>query len=198
MKSMRIACAAAVFLGTGACGNRTRQVSPEDCTTFDAGAALRTDEIARLAGDFTLVMTATGGEQSGNTASGVITFRANIDDMSKMAETAETFRSNVVVPYYGMSDIDVSAVGALPLGHAASDDPVQPGALMVQANTPAGDARSLVVRLGTDGNMRNVMRFDGGYTVLRVRYVSADTLLGEWASGTMTETASGYFCAIRR
>ncbi len=59
-------------------------------------------------------------------------------------------------------------------------------------------ARSLVMRLGSEINRRNAVPFDGGYTVLRVRLVGPDSFLGSWASGTVTEVAAGFFCAVRR
>jgi hypothetical protein len=100
------------------------------------------------------------------------------------------------VPLYGTADIDVTEVGALPLGSTTSDDPLQPGVLVVQ-DSHSMIVRSLVMRLGSDVNRRGAVPFDGGYTVLRVRHASPDSILGSWASGTVTEVAAGFFCAVR-
>ena len=104
----------------------------------------------------------------------------------------------VVVPFYGAADIDVTEVGALPLGTTTSNDPLQPGVLVIQNSPDDTTARSLVMRLGSEINRRNAVPFDGGYTVLRVRLVRPDSFLGSWASGTVTEVAAGFFCAVRR
>ena len=102
------------------------------------------------------------------------------------------------VPFYGAADIDVPEVGALPLGTTTSNDPLQPGVLVIQNSPDDTTARSLVMRLGSEINRRNAVPFDGGYTVLRVRLVGPDSFLGSWASGTVTEVAAGFFCAVRR
>ena len=73
-----------------------------------------------------------------------------------------------------------------------------PGVLVIQNNPDDATARSLIMRLGSEVNSRNAVPFDGGYTVLRVRLVSPDPMLGSWASGTVTEVAAGFFCAVRQ
>ncbi len=121
----------------------------------------------------------------------------NPSEFRRVMDAGGTALAGVVAPFHGSADVDVTEVGALPLGTAASDDPQQPGVLVVQDN--AGDARSprsLVMRVGSAANRRNETPFDGGYTALRVRYVSQDSILGSWASGTVTEAAAGFFCAV--
>jgi hypothetical protein len=54
-----------------------------------------------------------------------------------------------------------------------------------------------MLRLGSVANRRDVVRFDGGYTALRVRELNADGFAGSWESGTRTPSARGYFCATR-
>ena len=107
-------------------------------------------------------------------------------------------QNSLVGPFYGAADIDVTEVGALPLGTTNSDDPLQPGVLVIQNSPDDTTARSLIMRLGSETNSRNAVPFDGGYTVLRVRLVRPDSMLGSWASGTVTEVAAGFFCAVRQ
>ena len=189
--------AVTVMLCLSACASRSGDIGPNGCATFDAGAALDTDAIANLAGNFELVLTATLGVRDGNSTRGTLVLRPNRDTLRTMQDPAGGVIPHVVVPYYGTSTIDVTGVGALPLGGADSADPIQPGLLMIQTIASDGSAESLILRVGSDANLREAVRFDGGYTVLRVRYVSPDTVLGDWASGVRTETAAGYFCATR-
>ncbi len=122
----------------------------------------------------------------------------NPDRLRDLIGPGDNPMPGVVVPFYGAADIDVTEVGALPLGTTNSDDPLQPGVLVIENNPDDATARSLIMRLGSEVNSRNAVPFDGGYTVLRVRLVSPDSMLGSWASGTVTEVAAGFFCAVRQ
>jgi hypothetical protein len=42
-----------------------------------------------------------------------------------------------------------------------------------------------------------VVRFDGGYTALRVRELNPDGFAGNWESGAPMPAARGHFCATR-
>ena len=63
-------------------------------------------------------------------------------------------------------------------------------------STPAKSGR-LLLRLGSLANRRDVVRFDGGYAVLRVKELNAEGFTGSWESGAPMPTASGHFCATR-
>ncbi len=189
---------AVVAMLTVACANRAQRTGPPPCAPFEGTPALDAAAIARLSGDFFLTLVATSGTRSGNTAHGTTTLFDNPDPLRRLAGIGGNPVPGVTVPFYGTADIDVTEVGALPMGSTTSDDPLQPGVLVVQdSSDDLTTARSLILRLGTDVNRRGATPFDGGYTVLRVRHVSPDSILGSWASGTATEVAAGFFCAVR-
>ena len=87
--------------------------------------------------------------------------------------------------------MDVEAVAALRPGDLSSRDPQAPGVLVIQEDG------GLLMRLGSEANRRGVLRFDGGYTVLRVDRATADGFAGTWSSGQMEVQAAGEFCARR-
>ena len=181
-----------------ACANRAQRTGSPPCAPFEGTPALDAAAIARLSGDFSLTLVATSGTRSGYTARGTTTLFDNPDRLRRLAGAGGNPMPGVTVPFYGTADIDVTEVGALPLGTTTSDDPLQPGVLVVQ-DTPDDPTivRSLVMRFGSDVNRRGAVPFDGGYTVLHVRRVSPDSILGSWASGIVTEVAAGFFCAVR-
>lgn len=182
----------------GACTGQRADVGPNGCSTFSGVLTLDRRALVDLVGVFEIVVSATDGAPDGQLATGVMTLHANIDELALMSDGAGGFIDNVVVPYYGTSDIDMAIVGALPLGGARSDDPTQPGLVFIQTNSSSGNPQSVVVRMGVDGNQRNAVRFDGGYTVLRAQYVTRDSMGGEWASGQLNETAKGCWKAVRQ
>ena len=145
-----------------------------------------------------MTLVATSGERGGQIARGTATLFENSDRLRHLIDASGNPMLGVIVPFYGAADIDVTEVGALPLGTTTSNDPLQPGVLVIQNSPDDTTARSLVMRLGSETNRRNAVPFDGGYTVLRVRLVRPDSFLGSWASGTVTEVAAGFFCAVRR
>ena len=154
---------AVVAMLTVACANRAQRTGPPPCAPFEGTPALDAAAIARLSGDFFLTLVATSGTRSGNTAHGTVTLFDNPDPLRRLAGIGGNPVPGVTVPFYGTADIDVTEVGALPLGSTTSDDPLQPGVLVVQDNSDdLTTARSLVLRLGTDVNRRGATPFDGG------------------------------------
>jgi hypothetical protein len=53
------------------------------------------------------------------------------------------------------------------------------------------------LRLGSLANQLDLVRFDGGYTALHVRWVAPGGFGGDWSSGVRGPEAEGYFCAAR-
>ncbi len=185
-----------------ACANRGQRAGPPasapPCAPFERPRTLDAEAIAALAGDYSLTLVATSGERSGQIARGTAMLFENPDRLRRLIGAGGNPMLGVVVPFYGAADIDVTEVGALPLGTTNSDDPLQPGVLVIQNSPDDTSVGSLVMRLGSETNSRNAVPFDGGYTVLRVRLVRPDSMLGSWASGTVTEVAAGFFCAVRQ
>ena len=83
-------------------------------------------------------------------------------------------------PFFGTLDADLISIGATAPGDIGSLDPMQPGVLVIErlADTSSKPGR-ILLRLGSLANRRDVVRFDGGYTVLRVRELDADGIRGE-------------------
>ena len=190
--------AAVAALAVGCASSRAARAGPPPCAALERPGTLDAAAIAALAGDYSLTLVATSGERSGQIARGTATLFENPDRLRHLIDASGNPMLGVVVPFYGAADIDVTEVGALPLGTTDSNDPLQPGLLVIQNSPDDTTARSLVMRLGSEINRRNAVPFDGGYTVLRVRLVRPDSFLGSWASGTVTEVAACFFCAVRR
>jgi len=101
-------------------------------------------------------------------------------------------------PLYGSTDVGLEAVGAV-AGDLSSEDPARPGVLVIQM-PPRSDTSGarVLLRLGADANRQDLVRFDGGYTVLRVREIAGAGFAGDWESGAPLPRAGGHFCAVRR
>lgn len=102
---------------------------------------------------------------------------------------------NASTPLYGMVDVTLKMVGARVAGDIESDDADAPGVLALEVDGAGG--RSILLRFGSLANRRDTMLYDGAYTVLEVKEISADGFRGGWRSGAPSYRASGYFCATR-
>ena len=140
--------------------------------------------VADLGGEFALELTVRSGEKSGETSRGMLTLVP---------------RDSVGVPYYGWTDLQPEAVGAHRLGDTGSQDRSAPGVLVLTSPAAADPARpaSITLRLGSQANRSDIIRFDGAYTALYVRWIADDSFGGEWASGITGPVAGGEFCALR-
>jgi hypothetical protein len=147
--------------------------------------------LGRVEGQYHLRMAATTGKNKGATVDGRLRLAPN--------DTTHLFRSRMGgvpdtttrYPFYGSVEIDLGAVDAVKPGDLTSLDPDLPGVLAIES------PNAVMLRLGTESNRPGVVRFDGGYTVLRVRRVQADGFDGSWSSGASMPIAGGYFCAVR-
>ena len=98
-------------------------------------------------------------------------------------------------PLFGTTDINVEAVGAVRVGDLSSRNPASPGVLVIESET--GTSPSILLRLGSDANRRDLVRFDGGYAVLRVVEITAESFSGTWSSGARGPDSEGFFCATQ-
>jgi len=98
----------------------------------------------------------------------------------------------VTVPLFGSTDVNIESVGAVRVGTLSSQDPASPGVLVIESET--GAAPSILLRLGSDANRRDLVRFDGGYTVLNVEEITAESFGGIWSSGARGLSSAGFFC----
>lgn len=98
-------------------------------------------------------------------------------------------------PLYGFTDVDLESVGAHRVGDPGSRDPSAPGVLVLEREEYG--RRIITVRLGSDANRKDLVRYDGTYTALSVRNIDEEGFAGSWRSGGGLgfSVTTGYFCA---
>ena len=137
--------------------------------------------------------------------SGLLTLRrqawhADSTNSSDSSDTPDPSNSTVPAsdpstPLYGFTDVDPESVGAHRVGDPGSRDPSAPGVLVLER---VEYERSIItLRLGSDANRKDLVRYDGEYTVLSVSSIDEDGFTGTWRSGGGLgwSTTTGYFCA---
>ncbi|HEU4680533.1 MAG TPA: hypothetical protein VFS51_02225, partial [Gemmatimonadales bacterium] len=158
--------------------------APEPETLLPPGSA------ERLGGTYRLQLVATEGSKSGESVEG--TLRIQLYDRALRAVTVHGIRDTAAsYVLYGSVDVDLDGVGAVRPGDPGAEDPMRPGVLVIERKG------TVVLRLGSEANRRDVARFDGGYTALRVREITEIRFRGTWASGVHAQRSAGYFCAER-
>ena len=181
-----VAGAAAVVLALPGCA--TRAQAPD---SFDASLCREVSEapsslsrVEQLEGQFGLWLSADSGPMAGREAFGDLTL---------------VRRDSTGVPFFGWTSLDPEQVGAHRLGDPGSRDPAAPGVLVLSrsaSGVPDG-SDDVIMRLGSQANRSDIIRFDGAFTALYVRWIERDAFGGEWASGMQGPEASGSFCAVR-
>ena len=145
-----------------------------------AGATL-----AGKAGSYrlTLVLVVEGVDV--RSASAALTLRRQPPGLDSLGTSA--------TPLFGFTDLDLRKVGAQRVGDPAGEDPKAPGVLVLESGD--GGERRILLRLGADANRRDSALFDGAWTVLEVREITAGGFAGGWRSGVRLSRTEGYFCA---
>ena len=166
------------------------EAEPKPCAPIEADLATDVGP-ELLEGEFRVQFVAPTASGSDRVAAGTLKLFPN-EVSPRPGDTTFAY------PFFGTLDADLAAVGATAPGDIGSLDPMQPGVLVIQrlADSPPRPGR-LLLRLGSLANRRDVVRFDGGYTALRVRELNADGFAGNWESGAPMPTARGHFCATR-
>jgi len=162
-----------MVVATAACRAPRQGVTPGDCPPPEATTLPADARADSLVGPFVLTLVALTGPRAGQRAAGSLAL----------------LRADTL--HYGSAEIDLAAVGAVGSGALATAAPEAPG---VRVFAVPGN---IMLRLGADANNPREIRFEGSYTVLRVRELHAAGLRGVWVSGAVEEVASGYFCATR-
>lgn len=147
------------------------------------------------AGDYYLTMVEEVDGGPARTAEGTLTLLTQVDSLRGFAGSVGGTIPGVASPLYGSTDVNVEAVGAVRVGNLSSVDPASPGVLVIESET--GTSPSILLRLGSDANRRDLVRFDGGYAVLAVVEVTAESFGGSWSSGALGPESEGFFCATR-
>jgi hypothetical protein len=159
--------------GGGNAAHSNSQTQP--CAPVEAGAeAVAAD---KLGGRYTVRMVATSGAKRGTSAEGQMELMPN-------TPAGES-------PLYGTAELDFASVGAVVPGDPKSSDPLSPGVLVLEGSS------GVMLRVGSEANRKDVRRFDGAYTALRVTQVTDQGFAGTWRSGLGTEQSEGHFCAVR-
>ncbi len=142
-------------------------------------------------GEYGLTLVEVAGDSPERSALGTLTLRPHKSELDSLR--------SVSTPLYGFSDIDLQSVGAYRVGDPGSEDPDAPGVLVLESDRDG--RRVIILRLGSEANRRDRVRYDGAYMVLEVQRIDEDGFAGSWRSGfPMSGTRSrtrGYFCAIQ-
>jgi len=149
--------------------------------------------LSDLPGTYLLTMVEEVDGSPSRTAEGLLSLRAQEAGLRQFSGSAGGSIPRVISPLYGSTDLDVEAVGAVRVGDLSSEDPASPGVLVIESATGAG--ASILIRLGSDANRRDLVRFDSGYTVLTVVEIDEGSFSGTWSSGARLPESSGFFCA---
>jgi len=187
----RLGVGALLLLG---CHHSAGRPSPAPCGPLADGAGV-TLPAESLAGEYRLQLTSDAGEK--RTIEGVLRLRSVGPSLPPRTGPYGLPDTTHRYPLVGTADLDLGAVGAVAPGGTTSADAAAPGVLVIE-RVGGGPARErILLRLGADANRAEPIRFDGGYTVLRVRQADAEGFRGEWESGAPLPEAHGHFCAAR-
>ncbi|MCH7890209.1 MAG: hypothetical protein IH921_01780 [Gemmatimonadetes bacterium] len=163
-------------------------VRPEGVLAADASLEGR-------AGDYRLRMIEEVDGNPARTAEGSLVLLNQVESLRQFEGTAGGPIPGVTSPLFGTTDVNVEAVGAVRVGNLSSRNPASPGVLVIESET--GTSPSILLRLGSDANRRDLVRFDGGYAVLRVVEITAESFSGTWSSGARGPDSEGFFCATQ-
>ncbi len=181
-------------IAAGAC--RGRVAANENAPCVPTTDTLRADaSAAGLAGEYRVTIVATTGPAVGDTARGTLSLQPYAEEMQQVPGAGGAVDPNFVAPVFGALNVDITRLGAARLGALGSQDPNMPGVIVIER--VVGEPKSILLRLGSEANRRDLQRFDGGYTVLEVRTLSDDSFAGFWRSGVTRTQAEGFFCAVR-
>jgi hypothetical protein len=176
-------------LTVSACGSQKAEVDLPQCGPREG--VLPTDARAEdLTGEYDLLLVAGTGEATGSRVAGELV----LQPYATAREASVPFRLT------GTADIVLEQVGAVRLGDLMSRDTVAPGVAVLERRVGAagGEVPEITLRLGSLANQRNITRFDGAYTALRVTWMDMVGFGGSWASGVAGPESEGYFCAFRK
>ena len=151
-----------------------------------------------LAGDYRIRLVATTGPRSGASTTGAVRLHPVEDSLRSPAPVLGIRDSLTVLPLRGAAELEAAAIGATVPGDPRSGDPMAPGVLVIERHSRrAGEPASIILRVGSEANRRDLVRFDGGFLALNVRRLDSAGFAGTWASGGGGKAAAGYFCAER-
>lgn len=184
----RLATLAGVAAGVGLAACSGNQPPGQTLDSGVCGGAIpdpgSLTRVFGLGGSYVLVLRARSGERSSETTQG---------------ELRLVPQDSVGVPFYGWTDVSLDDIGAHRLGDPSSTDRSAPGVLVLLSPDTASPGRpgSVTLRIGSQANRSDIVRFDGAYTALYVRWIEKDAFGGDWTSGVTGPEAEGEFCAVQ-
>jgi len=188
MIRLRTASGALLLVVAAACGGsgpdeiRTADVIPA-CSPV-AGQLGEGETMVYMAGRYRLAMIRDGR-------------RAQAFGVLDLEQTPEAYRDwgPSTATLSGSASIDLTEAGAQPMDGLESQDPGEPGVLVLEAPGSAG--ASITLRFGSVANRRDNTPFDGPSTALNILVIEGDRFAGSWQSTLGIERVEGYFCAER-
>ncbi len=189
-----------VLILRGCAAHRVERQESAACAPVDEQQLAAGVRAEALEGAFRLTLVATNGPKRGESATGRLVLVLNDSAMRRMEEPGGTYRLDAHMPLIGTTDLAVEDVGAVRLGDLESSDSTRPGVALLERRVvePNDTTRTeITLRLGSEANRRDVVRFDGGFMALSVHSVTEHAFHGTWASGVREPAARGYFCATR-
>jgi hypothetical protein len=170
----------------------TERPSPPAC--LPAVGSLEADaSLEGRTGEYLLTMVEKSDTIQPRSEEGSLTLLPQSEDLRQFRGSAGASIPGVDSPLYGSTDIRVEGVGAVRVGDLSSLDTAAPGVLVIESRTGVGP--TILLRFGSDANRRELVRFDGGFTVLSVDEITDEAFLGTWSSGTRGPASGGFFCA---
>lgn len=180
-----------------ACHSGAGQAAPESCAPVadSLSGPIGTES---LAGEYRLRLVSGHDTTTGASTTGTLSLLPQESGAQRRTGPGGIPDSSHRYPLIGAAEVDLAMIGAVAPGGTASLDPAAPGVLAIERVTGEPEAPGRVLlRLGSEANRLERVRFDGGYTVLRLRRADEHGFAGEWESGAPMPRASGYFCASR-
>jgi len=178
------------ILLAGCGGANAGQSDPQACAPV-AATENATMDSGSLAGEFLVRLVSTSGTKRGATTEGRLELMPHDSAHRRLELPDGSASTTYTLPMYGTAAVDFAAVGAVAPGDPAATDPASPGVLVIER------PGQLMLRVGSEANRRDVQRFDGAFTVLRVQQVTDKGFAGTWESGLELDRSSGHFCAER-
>jgi hypothetical protein len=156
-------------------------------------------EAASLVGRHRLVLVATSGPAAGGTVEERLRLWVQDPDLEALVGPGGEEIPGVRQRLVGTLTGTLAEVGARLPGDLASERPEAPGVavLFTAPDVPDGaTAERVLLRLGSEANVRGRLAFDDAFTVLRVTAADERGFFGSWESGSGLQGAGGYFCAM--
>ena len=166
-------------------GPEMAQTGKDSCMA--TSRSLSADEsLAGRRGNYQLTLVEVVNGKDSRSVRGTLTLRKQPQGLESLGSAS--------TPLYGFTDVDIKVVGAYRVGSLVSEDPQAPGVLVLEGNY-SGE-RSILLRLGSIANRRDLKRYDGAYAVLEVGEITTNGFAGNWRSGKSGSRIEGYFCAM--